>query len=161
MTVSALEGPVADLYQQAVKQLKTGDNVHVSQFESGKYESGPRKMTSVMNHLCSPSSHQLRVNTGLTRLARNQWTGCVLRIAPGTYRWLEHQRLADPRTLIDPPAGLIVTNRKWSMQEGGSDRVEPTIKSEIATIVNLRDNLMMVVEGDLMYICEIIEVVKL
>lgn len=164
MATSALDGPVRHLYNQAILKLRAERPVSTTDFDCGNYNSGPRKITSVLNHLSSPSSHNLRVQVGLTT---SDGTGCVLRVGSGMYQWFPNVRLHDQDTLIldDTISALFVhLNRKWKVRrETAINPVTPHTEDEadIATTVRLGDDRMIVVNDNIMYVCDIVQVVRL
>ena len=164
MTINALNGPVGSLYRDAIKKLKTGDPVKTSDFNVGRYDSGPSKMSSVLCHIASPSSHTLRTTTGLTvDYGDGTYLGCVLRIDHGTYQWFPHQELSGVDGLVNPTHIQLMHNHKWDVvmtrEDSRIDNDEPlgSFSPDSECLFVHIDNKMIVVTTDKMFLCDVVE----
>lgn len=115
MSISVFDGPVAHLYSEAIELLREGDVVTSADFPSaGEYSPGVSRMNSVLAHLASPSSANIRLESGLTLARSNQMHGVVLRVRRGEYKWFPYMGLHNQTTVYTNDPAMMKHNPKWS-----------------------------------------------
>lgn len=171
MTINALTGPNAHLYKQAIRKLQKGEVVSSDDFpNTDTYKSGTSKMVSVLNHLACPTSHNIRLQYQLTVWSgagyNPQWTGAVVRVGKGRYRWDRDMILPDQHTLATFDAKIRRLNdARWLFstpiphtEDRVTDIPPPPAQPAVSSaphVIKFDDDLLIVHYDGITYVCEI------